>query len=320
MAMPVVSTPQPSLSRSSHRSSLIGSAHTSPSVKSVNDTGGQAALTISSLRGSYVFAVVQVTRDLHPVVYSDWLLPGTDFDLCVSDVTLEQFEALSHRFGRHMNPEDSATIKDWSSLLTRSMISLADLLKILPLNINISLELAYPSQATRKRLTIGHRLDLNEFVDAVLRNIYHASTSLDAPYYRRRIVFVSFSPDVCSALNWKQPNYPVFFVSRCGKNNTNFPVPALSSDEAKNSKLSVIGAAVEFAKSSNLLGVFVDAELLTQVPSLIHGIRNAGLLVGIHGTQDHFAALTMATPRLEGTPVDAFFGDGNVVFMDQELI
>jgi CDK inhibitor PHO81 len=130
MAMPVVSTPQPSLSRSSHRSSLIGSAHTSPSVKSVNDTGGQAALTISSLHGSYVFAVVQVTRDLHPVVYSDWLLPGTDFDLCVSDVTLEQFEALSHRFGRHMNPEDSATIKDWSSLLTRSMISLADLLKV----------------------------------------------------------------------------------------------------------------------------------------------------------------------------------------------
>jgi CDK inhibitor PHO81 len=92
--------------------------------------GGQVALTISSLHGSYVFAVVQVTRDLHPVIYSDWLLPGTDLDLCVSDVTLEQFEALSHRLGRHTNPEDSAMIKNWSSLLAHSMISLADLLKV----------------------------------------------------------------------------------------------------------------------------------------------------------------------------------------------
>lgn len=318
MAMPVVSMPQASLSRWSHRSSLIGSAHTSPSVSSTNNLGGQAALTVSSLHGCYVFAVVQVTRDFHPVVYSEWLLPGTDYDLGVSDVTLKQFQTLSHRLGRHIHSEDSVGIKDWSSSLSRSMISLADLLKILPINVNISLELAYPSRTTRDRLSIGHRLDLNDFVDAVLRNIHHASTSLDAPHHRRRIVFASFSPDVCSALNWKQPNYPVFFVSRCGK-NTNFSVPTPSSDdEEHDSKLSVIGAAVEFARRSNLLGVFVDAELLTQVPSLIHGIRNAGLLVGIHGAPDNFGALTTATPRLEGTPVDAFFGDGNVVFMDQE--
>lgn len=56
---------------------------------------------------------------------------------------------------------------------------------------------------------------------------------------------------------------PVFFVSRCGKNDTNFSVPTPSSDDEENdSKLSIIGAAVEFAKSSNLLGIFVDAELL----------------------------------------------------------
>lgn len=130
MAMPVVSMPQASLSRWSHRSSLIGSAHTSPSVSSTNNLGGQAALTVSSLHGCYVFAVVQVTRDFHPVVYSEWLLPGTDYDLGVSDVTLKQFQTLSHRLGRHIHSEDSVGIKDWSSSLSRSMISLADLLKV----------------------------------------------------------------------------------------------------------------------------------------------------------------------------------------------
>jgi len=130
MAMPVVFTPQPNLSSWSHRSNLIGSAQTSPAVNSTDNMGGQVALTISSLRGCYIFAVVQVTRDLHPVVYSDWLLPGTDFDLGVSDVTLEQFEALSHRSGRRINPENDVMDTDWSSLLSRSMISLADLLKV----------------------------------------------------------------------------------------------------------------------------------------------------------------------------------------------
>jgi CDK inhibitor PHO81 len=128
MAMPVLSMPQASLS---HRSSLIGSAHTSPSVSSTNNSGGQVALTISSLHGSYVFAVVQVTRDFHPVVYSEWLLPGTDYELGVSDVTLGQFEGLSRRLGRHINSEeDSVEVKDWSSSLSRSMISLADFLKV----------------------------------------------------------------------------------------------------------------------------------------------------------------------------------------------
>jgi CDK inhibitor PHO81 len=61
----------------------------------------------------------------------------------------------------------------------------------------------------------------------------------------------------------------VFFVSRCGKNSTNFSVPDPSGDEANDSKLSVMGAAVEFAKSSNLLGVFVDAELLVSCALLL---------------------------------------------------
>lgn len=127
MSMPV---PQPSLSRWSHRSSLIGSAHTSPSVSSNSNMGGQTALTVSSLHGSYIFAVVQVTRDLHPVVYSEWLLPGTDYDLGVSDVTLGQFEALSRRLGRHVDSETGVAAREWSSSLSQWMISLADLLKV----------------------------------------------------------------------------------------------------------------------------------------------------------------------------------------------
>ncbi|RDB20514.1 Ankyrin repeat protein nuc-2 [Hypsizygus marmoreus] len=322
MATPL-SIQQPGMSGWPHRSSLIGSAQASPSVHSISNDDSKL-LTISSLEGTYVCVVVQVTRDFHPVIYPEWLLPDVDFDLGVSDVTLAQFESLAQRLGRDISPTSLPGQNEWPSLLPRSMMSLAQLLKFLPMGISISLELAYPTQTTRKRLSIGHRLDVNEFVDAVLRNIYHASASLDAPYSRRKIVFTSFSPDMCTVVNWKQPNYPVFFVSRCGKNNAYTSSPtALGAEEDSDPRLSSIGSAVQFARINNLLGVFVDADLLIQVPSLIHGIRNAGLLVGTHGESENLGILSASTSGIEGTPVDAVLGGGRVVFADnsmQELI
>ena len=57
----------------------------------------------------------------------------------------------------------------------------------------------------RERHTLGHQVDLNDAVNAVLRTIYDI-TSLEGHVGRRNVVFTSFSPDACAALNWKQPN------------------------------------------------------------------------------------------------------------------
>jgi CDK inhibitor PHO81 len=80
-----------------------------------------------------------------------------------------------------------------------------------------------------------------------------------------------------------------------------------------------IGAAVEFAKANNLLGIFVDADLLIQVPTLIHGIRNAGLLVGVYGPSGRSLTLGGSSSNVEGNIVDAFLGDGKVMFMDHTV-
>lgn len=93
-----------------------------------------------------------------------------------------------------------------------SPIGLTCLFKVLPQSISVSLELAYPSRQTQRNFSIGRRLDLNVFVDSVLRTIYHVFPVPDAPFGRRRIMFTSFSPDVCSVLNWKQPNCQSFLV------------------------------------------------------------------------------------------------------------
>jgi CDK inhibitor PHO81 len=77
-------------------------------------------------------------------------------------------------------------------------------MKLLPTTVGFTLELAYSPLSTVKGHP--HRVDLNQFVDAVLRTIYSTSASLGGLYARRKIVFVSFYPDICVALNWKQPN------------------------------------------------------------------------------------------------------------------
>ncbi|KAJ7667694.1 cyclin-dependent protein kinase inhibitor [Mycena polygramma] len=308
LAMPLATVPHRGPSRSPHRSNLIGSAtsaHTSPSSHSITNSVGQAS-TISSLRGSYLYLVVQVTRDLYPVVCTDWILPQPDFDLNVSDITLAQFEALALSAGRNV----SSQADDWPNLVSSSMISLAQLLKILPSTLGVSLELAYPQRAICAQSP--YRLQLNSFVDSVLRTIYHTSGSV---HERRRIIFTSFSPDVCSAINWKQPNYPVFFASQCGKKQSQ---PNHSPFAGEDVRTTSVGAAVEFARANNLLGIFVDADLLMQVPSLIDGVRTAGLLIGINGASVVSEPLTSAS-AIEGTPVDAFVRDGVSYFLDHSM-
>ncbi len=111
-----------------HRSNLIGSAQTSPSGQPVTSATSQVS-TISSLKGQHLHAVVQVNRDLLPVVLSGWLLAEQSFNLGVSDVTLAQFEALAVRLGRQISGA-SLSIPAWRDLLARSMVSLSELLKV----------------------------------------------------------------------------------------------------------------------------------------------------------------------------------------------
>lgn len=110
----------------SHRaliSRAMDSTQTSPSMIST-----VPSTTVSSLQDNYLFVTVQVTRDLHPVVYSEWLLPQSEFQLGVGDVTLAQFEALAVRLGRTTASVDKTL--DWRRRLQGCMLSLTQLMTV----------------------------------------------------------------------------------------------------------------------------------------------------------------------------------------------
>eukprot|EP00835_Amoeboradix_gromovi_P004493 NODE_353_length_10269_cov_0.284759.p1 type:complete len:768 gc:universal NODE_353_length_10269_cov_0.284759:4178-1875(-) len=129
----------------------------------------------SSLQSSYTNIRVQLTRDLVPVVFDFIFLPvkinNKALDVLVSDVTFEQFKAF----------ELGMSLRDY-------LIDCSD---------NIHVELFMLNHNELLVLHKYSKLDINEFVDLVLMEVYE---------YTKNVIFSSFNPNVCMSLNWKQPN------------------------------------------------------------------------------------------------------------------
>lgn len=107
----------------------------------------------------------------------------------------------------------------------------------------------------------------------------------------------------------------------------------LGSDNADDRRLLSVSAAVDWAKANNLLGIFLNADLLvsslyerslfnayrippqTKVPSLIQGLKDTGLLLGVYGEREQTSLLTDPLDP-DAIPVDAHFHEGVVSFLD----
>ena len=209
-------------------------------------TKESALVTASSLSGEYVDVVVQVTKDGVPVVYPSWTLPVPDLDIGVADVTFAQFQHLASKNERTLVPpsfpspaansineevDPTQKAREWYKSISTSLASLDDVLNLVPPEIGLNIQLEYVRATEAGIYHVGKSQEVNEFVDAVLYRIYEAGRTRTG----RKIVFSSFDPTVCTALNWKQPNcesshpfshcFPrplsLFFVSICPLNPSN---------------------------------------------------------------------------------------------------
>lgn len=139
---------------------------------------------------------------------------------------------------------------------------------MLPPSLGVDLEVRYPTRSDVRRLRLHNILEVNEFVDCILSTVYETIQSGQMEH--RRIVFSSFNPVVCTALNWKQPNFSVFFASYCGLSRSNPEGRMVAANRVEDDRrCTSIREAVKFAKANNLLGVMLDATILVRLPSLI---------------------------------------------------
>lgn len=173
-----------------------------------------AFITGSSLSGEYAQLFVQLTSDRVPVLYPYWFINHHGIDFPVGRLSLEQFLLLGGDKGQRVDALSrisgavNENISKIHQLLAISLVSLKDLLAHLPTSIHVNIHVLYPSANDEQLLGLGPTLNINNFADAILKVVFdHARVTREqTPDFMRSIVFTSYNPDICTALNWKQPN------------------------------------------------------------------------------------------------------------------
>lgn len=288
-----------------------------------------AFVTAASLGAEYVEFDVQLTRDLVPVVYHDFTVTETGYDIPLNSITLEQFlnlrrsgqikeyhtgvseglhgtmvaaQDLSNTFNRRLDNysppgvrmnrshsfsagsltgtsspkrsdifEQTRTSKagkmkgNGPETIQGPFTTLAETLKSVPKSAGFNIEIKYPMIDEAEQDELSQFQELNIYVDTILECVY------DNVEQDRHIIFSSFHPEICLALNLKQPNYPVFFLTDAGT----LPM----ADVRCNS----LQEAVRFAKQADLLGVVAASEPILEAPKLVQVIKEMGLLLFTYG-------------------------------------
>ncbi|KFA80477.1 hypothetical protein S40288_02080 [Stachybotrys chartarum IBT 40288] len=240
-----------------------------------------AVVTGSSLSGDYVRVFVQYTSDAVPVVWPRWTIPCGELDIPISRLTLDQFKTItapstSRAELAHLPAKTPENIAEIYRVLATAGVTLEEALSKLPTRVHVNLEILYPSRDEENALALGPALDVNVFVDGILTAVFDHARAQRAQSLTmlRSIVFSSYNPRLCTALNWKQPNFPVFLCNDLGREDG-----GMTTGRPKNSsrRSASIKEVVRIAQSNNFMGLICYSRLLDIVPALVDAIKSHGL-------------------------------------------
>ncbi|KAH3679236.1 hypothetical protein WICPIJ_008670 [Wickerhamomyces pijperi] len=274
------------------------------STSGSNNSGVQSSVlsfvTASSLSGDYVKINVTALSDGTPIVCPSWNLDILGTSIPLFNLNVSQLKSITNyqidQFRIEQTPAGTAAYYDeLKSLVKKSYILLDDFLDILPEFVNLDVEVLYPTEAEIKAIpiTLSESTSLDKFIDSSLTIIFNHVRELRSRNAKktRSLMFTSNNQSVCSILNWKQPNYPVFFnVTGVEFHDDKFYTNSANgfSNELVPLEENVVRSlneATRFAILNNLLGIIVPNELLVLVPELVSNIRSRGLvLVGTKKT------------------------------------
>jgi len=187
------------------------------------DSEHNGLVTGSSLSGDYVQLFVQLTRDRVPVLYPQFMINHHGIDIPVCQLSFAQFQSISAERGvqqqeilQFLATQAVHDMPQTHRLLAASFMSLREVLRQLPIDLNVNLSVIYPSSAEENALDLTALADVNSFADAILTDVFdHARVARErSPDFMRSVVFTSYNANICTALNWKQPNctFPVLHI------------------------------------------------------------------------------------------------------------
>lgn len=240
-------------------------------------------VTGSSLSGDYVRLVVQLTRDGIPVIYPSYFISYNNLDVPLCQLKYETLARL--KLTGSLSPSqatDPLDILEWRKRLTGPVFTLREILAVVPPHINFNLHILYPSNAEDIALGVHSNIDVNTFADAVLTEVFDNARALRgrAADLSRSIVFSSINPNVGTALNWKQPNFPVLLCNDLGRlkstSDSLDPVSAAPS----------IKESARLATTNNFMGMTCSSRILEMVPALVDTVKQSGLVLVSDASDD----------------------------------
>ncbi|XP_044723926.1 ankyrin repeats (3 copies) domain-containing protein [Hirsutella rhossiliensis] len=281
-----------------------------------------AIVTGSSLSGDYVRLFIQYTSDGAPVVWPQWTVACGGLDIPVCRLSLEQFLVITapnpSRAELPGIPSMTAeNVGDIYRILATAGVTLTEALSVLPLGVHVNLQILYPSPEEEKALALGPALDVNVFADSILTAVFDHARAQRAQYQSpdvaRSMVFSSYSPRLCTALNWKQPNFPVFLCNDLGREQT--------IGRQGNARRSMsVKEAVRIAQSNNFMGLMCHSQLLEMVPALVDAIKSHGLaLVMDRSTDMSDANLSSMSISHPPTGVDGVLKDHGILRFNDSI-
>ncbi|PLB34018.1 putative cyclin dependent kinase inhibitor Pho81 [Aspergillus candidus] len=253
------------------------------------DSDHNGLVTGSSLSGDHVQLFVQLTRDMVPVLCPRFTIDHHGVEIPICHLTYSQFRAMGVERGadmaqlldflQHHGLDD---LSQTHRRLAASFVSLRDVFQHLPIELNVNLTILYPSSAEERALNMTSLADVNSFADAILTDVFdHARVARDQnPDFMRSIVFTSYNPNICIALNWKQPNYPILLCNDLGQIRDLARDVGTVPDVDSSGRASMsIKESARIAQGNNFMGLICRSSLLNVVPALVETIKELGLVL-----------------------------------------
>ncbi|KIW05164.1 uncharacterized protein PV09_03715 [Verruconis gallopava] len=248
-------------------------------------------ITGSSLSGDYCRLYVQMTRDGVAILSPTWKLSTGVLQVPVNRLTHAEYlelgklrdapdtsGALDRLTSLLQESTSAAALPDIHELFANASMTLQEALNILPLEIHVELHVMFPSLKEETELGLGPTPNINTFADRLLTVVFEHARAMreKTDGYLRSIVFSSNNQDVCTALNWKQPNYPVLL---CNSLEQSIEVSGVKSIPGLGRTTFSIKEAVQLAKNNNLMGIICSSKLLDLAPKISESIKTAGLVL-----------------------------------------
>ncbi|ORY85666.1 Glycerophosphoryl diester phosphodiesterase family-domain-containing protein [Protomyces lactucae-debilis] len=274
----------------------------------------QSFVAAANLGASYVEFDVQLTKDLVPVIYHDFLVSQTGIDAPVHSLTLEQFMSTSQaerqtsdsrNRSRVHSPDanEPRTLKERGrsrSLSTQEIFSNIERMKHTrdfklkgfkgnQRGHSVQDDFSTLEQVFKKvPKNVGFNIECKypmlseaeaeEMDNTAIEINQWVDTVLQCVFDHakgRDIIFSSFHPDICLLLALKQPTMPCLFLTESG---TTYMCDVRSSS---------LQEAIRFASRWNLLGLVSACEPFVLCPRLVRVVKESGLVCVSYGTMNN---------------------------------